>query len=388
MSSRPSSDALFTPRQRRALAASLLAWYDRHRRELPWRAKPGETPNPYCVWLSEIMLQQTTVATVGGRFERFVTRWPNVAALAVASLDEVLHEWQGLGYYARARNLHACAKEVVARHGGRFPADEAALRALPGIGGYTAAAIAALAFNIPATPLDGNIERVIARLFAVEAPLPTSKPRLRELAATLTPGKRPCDYAQAAMDLGAMLCSPRRPKCVLCPWREACRARALGLAEVLPRKRAKPEKPRRFGVVFWVMRRDGTVLLRRRPEQGLLGGMMEFPSTPWRDMPWTESAAAPEAPLRARWRALAGTVRHGFTHFDLELAVWLGTGPARSKAAGVWVRPADFPSLALPTLMTKVASLAIRATTRLETGAGKRYDRHPMPHLSPHQEEP
>jgi A/G-specific adenine glycosylase len=368
MSAVPASE--LSPKQRRALATSLLAWYDRHRRDLPWRAKPGERPDPYRVWLSEIMLQQTTVAAVGPRFEAFLARWPNVAALAAASLDEVLHEWQGLGYYARARNLHACAKKVVALHAGKFPASEAALRALPGIGDYTAAAIAALAFDLKATPLDGNIERVIARIFAAELPLPSAKPRLRALAASLTSAKRPGDYAQAAMDLGATVCTPRRPKCILCPWQESCRARALGIAETLPLKRAKPEKPRRFGIVFWIGRGDGAVLLRRRPEQGLLGGMMEFPSTPWRDTRWTEEDAPAQAPLRARWRVLAGTVRHSFTHFDLELGIWAGT-VARGNAVGVWVKPADFSSLALPTLMKKVANLVMRGDKALGKGRWK-----------------
>ena len=216
------------------LPARLLSWYDRHRRELPWRARGGERADPYRVWLSEIMLQQTTVATVGAYFDRFMARWPEVRALAAASLDEVLHAWQGLGYYARARNLHACACAVVERHGGRFPDEEAQLRALPGIGDYTAAAIAAIAFGRIATPVDGNIERVIARLFAHAEPLPDAKPALRRLAAALTPAERAGDYAQAAMDLGATICTPRKPKCILCPWREACRGRLLGIAETLP----------------------------------------------------------------------------------------------------------------------------------------------------------
>jgi A/G-specific adenine glycosylase len=348
------------------LAATLLAWYDRHRRDLPWRAKPGERPDPYRVWLSEIMLQQTTVATVGPRFLAFLRRWPTIAALAAAPLDDVLHEWQGLGYYARARNLHACAREVVALYGGKFPADEAMLRALPGIGAYTAAAVAAFAFDLPATPLDGNIERVVARLFAVEAPLPGAKEKIRALATTLTPVKRPGDYAQAAMDLGATICTPARPACALCPWREPCRARALGLAEDLPRQPPKKTKPQRYGVVFWAVRPDGSVLLRRRPEQGLLGGMMEFPSTPWTEARWTDPAATRESPVKARWQPLPGTVRHGFTHFDLSLGIWIGSAPKTVPGGFVAAQPERFRDFALPTLMKKVAAHVRDATSRLE----------------------
>src|SRR5438876_5375270 len=263
-------------------SAVLLAWYDRHRRNLPWRAPPGMPPDPYRVWLSEIMLQQTTVATVGPYFDRFVARWPDVSALAGATLDEVLPHWQGLGYYARARNLHACARAVADRHGGQFPGEPAALRALPGIGGYTAAAIAAIAFDHRAAAIDGNVERVVTRLFAVCQPLPAAKPRLRELAAALVPETRAGDFAQALMDLGATICTPRRPRCVLCPWRACCAAAASGLADDLPARVEKPERPLRYGVAFWLTRPDGAVLLRRRPEKGLLGGMIEIPSTPWR----------------------------------------------------------------------------------------------------------
>jgi A/G-specific adenine glycosylase len=360
-----------TSKPRLDLAATLLDWYDRHRRDLPWRTKAGEQPDPYRVWLSEIMLQQTTVATVGARFAAFLKRWPDLASLARASLDDVLHEWQGLGYYARARNLHACARTVVARHGGEFPHSEAELRALPGIGDYTAAAIVALAFGLPATPLDSNIKRVIARLFAIADPLPAAKPRLRELAATLTPAVRPGDYAQAAMDLGATICTPRRPKCVLCPWRDPCRARALGIAEELPRKLAKGEKPRRFGVVFWAVRRDGAIMVRRRAEKGLLGGMMEFPSTPWRDRRWPAIEAREVAPISARWRPFAGIVRHGFTHFDLELEIWHGAVAGTAGKNARWSHPKRFETLALPTLMKKVAAHALGATRLLEEAGEK-----------------
>jgi A/G-specific adenine glycosylase len=347
-------------------AATLLAWYDRHRRDLPWRVGRGERPDPYRVWLSEIMLQQTTVATVGPRFEAFCRRWPDVGALAAAPLDDVLHEWQGLGYYARARNLHACARAVVGRYGGEFPRDEAALAELPGIGPYTAAAIAALAFDLPATPMDGNIERVMARLFGVAAPLPGAKRQIHAFARTLTPAERPGDYAQAAMDLGATICTPVRPACVLCPWREGCRARALGTAEQLPRRPAKKAKPARYGIVFWAVRDDGAVLLRRRPERGLLGGMMEFPSTPWRAVEWQDVAIAEHGPVKARWQPLPGAVRHSFTHFDLALQVWIGTAPKSLPSGFVAEPPHRFPTLALPTLMKKVAAHVARMTSRLE----------------------
>jgi len=331
--------------------AVLLAWYDRHRRDLPWRAPPGRRPDPYRVWLSEIMLQQTTVATVGPYFDRFVARFPDIRALAAASLDEVLYLWQGLGYYARARNLHACARTVAERHGGQLPEDLAELRALPGIGDYTAAAIAAIAFDHRAAAVDGNVERVVCRLFAVQEPLPQAKPRLRALTAALLPESRAGDFAQAMMDLGAVLCTPRRPRCVLCPWRGDCAAAATGIADSLPAQAAKPERPLRYGVLFWLRRNDGAVLLRRRPEQGLLGGMIELPSTQWRDEPWGLEEALEAAPTTANWTQLPGTVHHGFTHFRLELALLAGsTGQA---IEGIWAKPAEFGRYALPTLTKK-----------------------------------
>jgi A/G-specific adenine glycosylase len=337
----------------------LLGWYDRHRRDLPWRAPPGETADPYRVWLSEIMLQQTTVVTVAPYFVRFVTRWPDIRALAAASLDEVLHEWQGLGYYARARNLHACACAVVERHDGRFPADPAALRTLPGIGDYTAAAIAAIAFDHRSAAVDGNVERVVARLFAVDEPLPRVKPKLRALATALVPELRAGDFAQALMDLGAVLCTPRRPRCVLCPWRSDCAAAAAGLQENLPARTDKPERPVRYGVVFWLVREDGAVLLRRRPEKGLLGGMIELPSTPWRETPWDESEATSAAPAATGWTALPGTVQHGFTHFRLELALMAGHTVAPPE--GIWARPDEFKNYAFPTLTKKLVNYALSA---------------------------
>jgi A/G-specific adenine glycosylase len=303
------------------------------------------------------MLQQTTVATVGPYFDRFVARWPDVSALAAASLDEVLQLWQGLGYYARARNLHACARAVVERHGGRFPDDPVSLRALPGVGSYSAAAIAAIAFDRRTAAIDGNVERVVARLSAVSEPLPAAKPRLKALAAALVPEERAGDFAQAMMDLGATICTPRRPRCVLCPWRACCAAAAAGLAEAIPARTEKPERPSRYGVAFWLTRGDGAVLLRRRPEKGLLGGMTEIPSTPWRSEPWTLDQAIEAAPAAADWAPLPGTVRHGFTHFLLELAIVAGNG----ETDGLWSQVDRFGEYALPTLMKKVTRHAVSA---------------------------
>ena len=335
----------------------MLAWYDRHRRDLPWRSPPGETADPYRVWLSEIMLQQTTVVTVAPYFVRFVARWPDIRALAAAALDEVLHEWQELGYYARARNLHACARAVVERHDGRFPADPAALRALPGIGDYTAAAIAAIAFDHRSAAVDGNVERVVARLFAVDEPLPRAKPKLRALTTTLVPELRAGDFAQALMDLGAVLCTPRRPRCVLCPWRGDCAAAAAGIAESLPARADKPDG--RCATASFGWRDDGVVPQRLRPEKGLLGGMIELPSTPWREAPWDEAEATNAAPAAIGWTALPGTVQHGFTHFRLELA--LMAGHAATPPEGIWARPDEFKNYAFPTLTKKLVNYALSA---------------------------
>ena len=341
------------------LTKRLVRWYGRHARRLPWRVAPGvrRRPDPYHVWLSEVMLQQTTVAAVGPYFDKFVARWPSVRALAGASLDEVLGAWAGLGYYARARNLHACARVVSAESGGRFPDSEGALRRLPGIGPYTAAAIAAIAFGRPATVVDGNVERVMARLYAVRDPLPGASERLRGLAASLTPHRRAGDYAQAVMDLGATVCTPRNPNCGACPWRGACCGHARGIAEALPARAPRRPRPTRRGVAFWAVRSDGAVLLRKRPAWGLLGGMMEVPSTQW-----AENAAADptdEAPMAADWRALPGVVRHTFTHFHLVLTVMAGQANGAPVADGVWVAPDDFADHALPSLMRKVARHAM-----------------------------
>lgn len=339
------------------LADGLLAWYDDHRRRLPWRAPPGRRPDPYRVWLSEIMLQQTTVAAVTPYYRAFVARWPDIGALAAASLDDVLRAWQGLGYYARARNLHKCAREVVAVFGGRFPDDEAALAKLPGIGAYTAAAIAAIAFGRPATVVDGNVERVVARLYGLGEPLPGVGRRLRELAGGLTPRHRPGDYAQAMMDLGATVCVPRRPACALCPWSADCVARAAGNAEELPRRDARKARPTRRAVAFLARRADGAVLLRRRPETGLLGGMMEVPSTPWRDAEWDIDGALDHAPVAAAgaaWRRIPGRVDHTFTHFRLEIVVVTSVVADADAVEGNWCAVDRLDEHALPTVMRKV----------------------------------
>jgi A/G-specific adenine glycosylase len=337
--------------------AALLDWYDRYRRDLPWRAPAGVRPDPYRVWLSEIMLQQTTVATVAPYFDRFSARWPDIRALAAASLDDVLQLWQGLGYYARARNLHACARAIVEGHQGVFPTQAAQLRRLPGIGDYTAAAITAIAFDRRTAAVDGNVERVLARLYAIQEPLAEAKSRLKALAAALVPEQRAGDFAQAMMDLGATICTPRKPRCVLCPWRVWCAAAASGLADTFPVPEKKQERPVRYGVAFWLQRPDGAVLLRRRPETGLLGGMKEIPSTPWRAEAWAFPEAVKLAPASVEWSPLPGTVRHGFTHFQLELAVVAAVG----IADGLWSPIDGLGEHALPSLMKKVVRHAISA---------------------------
>ncbi len=341
------------------LATRLLAWYDRHRRDLPWRAAPGSRKPAYHVWLSEIMLQQTTVATVKPYYQAFLKRWPTVDDLAAAALDDVLHAWQGLGYYARARNLHRCAQTVAQDYGGVFPNNEDGLRDLPGIGPYTAAAVAAIAFGRKATPVDGNIERVIARLRRVETPLPGAKPELRRLAEALTPDDRAGDFAQAMMDLGATICLPKQPVCDRCPWQTDCAAAAAGIAADLPRRMPKKRRPTRHGMVFWLRRPDGAVLLRRRPEDGLLGGLMEFPGTDWRERKWPKRQALALAPTDCR--ILPGLVEHTFTHFHLRLDVAVGRLDDHGAQPGRWVQVEDFATLALPTLMKKVARHALDA---------------------------
>ena len=349
-----------------SLSAQLLAWYDRHRRVLPWRAPPGRRADPYHVWLSEIMLQQTTVKTVGPYYAKFLKLWPDISALAAAPLDDVLKAWAGLGYYARARNLHACARAVVERHGGKIPATEALLRELPGIGPYTAAAIAAIAFDECTSPVDGNIERVIARLYALETPLPAAKPEISRLARALTPPQRSGDFAQAMMDLGATICTPKSPACILCPWNESCAAYARGNAETFPRRLPKREGDLRRGAAFVVQRADDFVLVRTRPEKGLLGGMTEVPTTEW-SKDFDASTAMKGAPHFASmrkplaWQKTLGVVRHVFTHFPLELIVYVSEVPARTAApkATRWVKISELGGEALPSLMRKVIAHAL-----------------------------
>lgn len=342
-----------TPALSDALPGKLLAWYDTYGRDLPWRMK-GKKPDPYGVWLSEIMLQQTTVAAVRNYYNKFIERWPTVEALSAASLDDVLKSWAGLGYYARARNLHACAKTVVEQHGGIFPSTLDKLLKLPGIGPYTAGAIAAIAFDRPHAAIDGNVERVLSRLHAIEIPLPDSKPLIRDIAQSLVPETRAGDCVQALMDLGATICTPKSPNCLICPWADECRGRAMGVAEALPRKAAKKAIPARKGYAFWLTRADGAVLLRRRPEKGLLGGMMEVPGSEW-----TEKPSNSDAPLQAQWRRLSGKVEHTFTHFHLEITVFAAmVEDAEPPPYCRWIAAQDVDAEALPSVMRKVVAHA------------------------------
>jgi A/G-specific adenine glycosylase len=348
-------------------AATLLAWYDRERRDLPWRPKGRSRPEPYAVWLSEVMLQQTTVRAAASYYRTFLSRWPTVEALAAAPLDDVLAAWAGLGYYSRARNLHKCAGIVAGAHGGRFPDSEADLLQLPGVGPYTAAAIAAIAFGAPVVPVDANVERVVARLFAVRQPVQSAKPQIALLAQTFASGKRSGDAAQALMDLGATVCTPKRPSCLMCPLADDCAARAHGLEQSLPVKAAKAKRPVRTGIAFVALREDGCVLLRRRPEAGLLGGMLEVPSTEWTDRLPTAKAALRSAPVRADWWPVPGLVAHVFTHFRLEMQVYRAVVPASASLTlwsdpdrCRWISRHDLGRAALPTVMRKIIAHGLR----------------------------
>ncbi len=357
-------------------AKKLLAWYDQHARVLPWRVAPNiaapKRPDPYHIWLSEIMLQQTVVKAVIPYFETFLQEWPSVFDMAACDREEVLKRWAGLGYYARARNLHACAKVIAAEHGGRFPSDEKALLALPGIGPYTASAIRAIAFDQAATVVDGNVERVVARLYALKKPLREIKTLLKQKAAELTPSKRPGDYAQAMMDLGATICTPASPKCPSCPLTIHCMAYAQDCAASLPVKAPKKPKPVRYGTAFLVQREDGALLLRQRPAKGLLASMLEVPATSWCVKPdlGVESAMGDEdaAPVTATWQSVPGIVPHTFTHFHLQLDVKLArvgidcaplprADPARCR----WVCQSELADQALPGIMRKIIAHAIDA---------------------------
>lgn len=335
------------------VSPALLAWYDRHARDLPWRSPPGTPcPDPYRVWLSEVMLQQTTVAAVKSYFAAFTERWPTVTALASAPSEEVMAAWAGLGYYARARNLHACAQAVAAR-GGQFPDTEAELRALPGLGAYTAAAVAAIAFDRRAVVVDANVERVVARLFAIRTPLPNGRPEVRAAAERITPDARPGDFAQAMMDLGATVCTPRAPRCLLCPLAAHCAARAAGDPQALPVKAAKKPRSARRGRAFWI-ERDAAVWLVRRPGKGMLGGMRALP-----DDGWTAGRdGSGEPPCAADW-TLAGQVNHTFTHCDLVLSVWSASFWAGNPAGpGEWWPLDRLDEAGLPSLFARAASCA------------------------------
>ncbi|EPE99482.1 A/G-specific adenine glycosylase [Rhizobium grahamii] len=344
-------------------AKPLLDWYDRHHRDLPWRISPpmaarGIKADPYHVWLSEVMLQQTTVPAVKPYFANFLARWPTVRDLADAPSEDVMAAWAGLGYYARARNLKKCAEAVTRDHDGVFPDSEDGLKSLPGIGDYTAAAVAAIAFNRQAAVMDGNVERVISRLYAIATPLPAAKPDMKQKVALLTPKDRPGDFAQAMMDLGATICTPKRPACSLCPFRGSCEALRLHDPEHFPVKAAKKEKPIRQGAAFIAVTADGKVLLRRRIESGLLGGMTEVPTTHWTARQDGETSAD-GAPFPAAWEP-CGTVTHVFTHFELRLSIYRVAIPSRIQTDnGWWEAVTNLDSQALPTVMKKAITAAI-----------------------------
>lgn len=341
----------------------LLRWYDRHRRIMPWRALAGEKSDPYRVWLSEVMLQQTTVGAVAPYFQKFTKRWPTIHDLAAASLDDVMRLWAGLGYYRRARSLHATAQQIVADYDGVFPEDEAALLTLPGFGPYTVAAVQAIAFDRRANVVDGNVERVMARIFNIQTPLPKAKAALREAAESLLPKSRYGDYAQALMDLGATICTPQNPKCDLCPWRQSCRAHALGIQAKLPRRMKAKIKPVRRAIAFVAFNKRGEILLRQRPKDGLLGNMMEVPSSVWLEGPMPDlAAAAQEAPLSLDWTLLPGKVRHIFSHFELEIGVAVARLTKNPKTSpGLWVPFDKLHEEALPSIMRKIINHAEKA---------------------------
>lgn len=344
------------------LESALLHWYDANQRTLPWRAVPGYLPNPYHVWLSEIMLQQTTVATVKDYFIRFVTRWPKIQNLAQATLDEVFHAWQGLGYYSRARNLHHCAQTLVRDFKGILPKEEHILLTLPGIGPYTSAAIAAIAYDQSTVPVDGNVVRVFSRLFFLQTPLPALKSEIQTLAKEMIPSHRSGDFAQSLMDLGATLCRPRNPSCEICPLRKICKGHHQGIASQLPRPALKGIKPRRYGIAFWVENKEKKILLEKRPDKGLLAGLIGLPTTFWRDTPWDLDSEETliDAPQGVEtWEPLPVIVHHTFTHFHLELKIAKGRSSTSQK--GFWSSLENLKSHALPTVMKKV----IRKVTEL-----------------------
>ncbi len=332
----------------------MLRWFDANARALPWRARPGERPDPYRVWLSEILLQQTTTSGAAPYYREFLRRWPDVRALAAAPMEEVMSAFAGLGYYSRARNLHACARAVAAA-GGVFPADEAALLALPGIGPYTAAAVAAIAFGQPATPIDGNIARVVSRLAGFTDPIAANRPAIAAFARTLTPARRAGDFAQALMDIGATICRPRAPACLACPLRDGCRAAASGDPEAFPGRSVKKPRPEKVGAAFFAARPNGAFLARRRPPRGLLGGTMELPGGAWRVGEFS-AVGSEEAPFAAEWIRLAEPVEHVFTHFSLRLAVFCAAAPGPVGPEGMeFVAPQEIDAVGFSGLMRKAA---------------------------------
>jgi A/G-specific adenine glycosylase len=336
-----------------SLSARLLAWYDLHRRVLPWRAPAGTRAEPYRVWLSEIMLQQTTVQSVAGYYRKFLKRWPSVAALAAAKQDDVLAAWAGLGYYARARNLHAAAKVVADQMAGRFPGTAEGLRQLPGVGAYTSGAIAAIAYDEKQAAMDANAERVIARLYAVETPMPKAKTELHALCQALVPD-RAGDFVQALMDLGSAICTPKRPACPNCPWTEDCRAHAGGIQERLPVKAPKIARPLKRGAAFVATDRQGAVLLVKRPDKGLLASMLQPPLGDWTANFPSFAIALRQAPFEADWQKRAGIVSHGFTHFELEIDVYAARVTKRPRVEGRWIPRDALADVALPTVMRKI----------------------------------
>jgi A/G-specific adenine glycosylase len=337
------------------LHVKLLQWYDLNARVLPWRAVSPHRMDPYKVWLSEIMLQQTTVAAVKEYFLNFTRKWPSVEALAASPLDDVLKAWAGLGYYARARNLHKCAQVVVSEYGGKFPDSLEGLQKLPGIGPYTAGAISAIAFDKPFAAVDGNVERVVSRLDAIETPLPDSKPQIKARAQSLMMNNRAGDFVQALMDLGATICTPRSPNCSICPWTDDCEGRKAGIAATLPRKLKKQKIPTRKGHAYLAISKDNHILLRRRPDKGLLGGMMEVPSSAWSEAP------DDTPPFEAKWKKRMGLVEHTFTHFHLEVTVWVARDIERVvlDESYRWVPAEDVNAEALPTVMRKILAHGI-----------------------------
>lgn len=358
-------DVNFELEKSKPLAANLLRWYDKHRRVLPWRSKQGDKPNSYAVWLSEIMLQQTTVTAVKPYFEKFLARWPKVENLANAPVEEVMQQWAGLGYYSRARNLHLCAKHVVSEFDGHFPANEVQLLKLPGIGPYTAAAITSIAFDSRAVVVDGNVERVISRLYAIETPLPAGKPIIKKYADLLTPDTRAGDFAQAMMDLGATICTPKRPTCNLCPFFESCTAQITAKQEDFPVKAPKQIRPTRYGAAFVLQRGDGAILGEQRTKKGLLGGMMGVPTTDWSSNSqadlYADENALQAAPVHENWQNI-GSIQHIFTHFTLILDVYIAhlTQDFMLSEQSCWVKLTDIEGEAFPTLFRKVLSLALK----------------------------